>query len=58
VRRRLVRVGEEKLEIVPEVEGAILTDNTEISHNQLNYTLEKEKKGQFFGHLARNCLWL
>jgi predicted transcriptional regulator len=55
VRRRLVRVGEEKLEIVPEVEGAILTDNTEISHNQLNYTLEKEKKGQF-GHLARHCL--
>jgi hypothetical protein len=56
----LLRVGEDKLEIVQEVEAGILpeaselTENqlnyaSELTENQLNYAVDKEIKGKF-GH--------
>jgi hypothetical protein len=43
--RLVSRMGEEKLEIVPEVENGILAETSELTENQINYAVEKEKKG-------------
>jgi hypothetical protein len=45
--RMVYRVGEEKLEIVPEVENGILGETSELNDNQINFAVEKEKKGDY-----------
>ena len=49
----VVRVGEDKLEIVPEVEQV---EVNELTDNQLNYAVEKETKGKYSAHFYLYCL--